>query len=289
MTDTFAAENPRLAPGNNMPPDWAKIVTDAMAEQYAPLAKLTTDKLAAARTLPATVENPADSEKVATAVADLLNMFDEAEAARVKEKREYLEKERAVDGYFGAIKDRLKKAADILHARVHNYNERRRIAEEKRRADELAEANRKAAAAAKAEREAREAAEEAARKAARARKPENIEAHKEAVEQHTEQAESARVETLMAAAAVDEANIATMQKPGAMVGETFDSGLKNTMRQVGYAELVDRDLLDLNALRPYFREADLLAALKAYAKATGHKKPLAGANIGFKADTVIRR
>jgi hypothetical protein len=76
--------------------------------------------------------------------------------------------------------------------------------------------------------------------------------------------------------------------PAEMVRERFDSGVLNTMAQVGYVELVDRDKLDMNKLRPYFKDSELLRALTQYAKATAHKKPMDGAIIEMRADTVIK-
>lgn len=275
-------------PGHNQPPNWAKIVTDAMALQYADLLTTAASLLADAKKLPTEVTTPKDSETVSASVVMMRKRMEEAEKSRVAEKREYLEKERAVDGFFNSIIARLEKGSDILHARVHNYNEKRRIAEETKRRQEFEAAQATERAAAHKLVEERRLADEAAAAASRARKPENIDAHKQVAEQHTDNAESARVDTLMATAAADEARIATMQKPAEMVRERFDSGIINTMAQVGYVEVLDRDKLDMNKLRPYFKEAEILRAVTMYAKATGHKTPMAGAIIEMRADTVIR-
>ena len=83
--------------------------------------------------------------------------------------------------------------------------------------------------------------------------------------------------------------ISTLQKPAEMVRERFDDGVMNTMKMTSYVELLDRDKLGLGVLGPYFREADIVHALKQYGNATGHKKPLAGAIIEMRPHTVIRR
>src|ERR1035437_4588982 len=58
-------------PGHNQPPDWAKIVTDQMARDYAHLETSVAGLLASAAKLPKMVENTADSEKVSIAVKAL--------------------------------------------------------------------------------------------------------------------------------------------------------------------------------------------------------------------------
>jgi len=283
-----AAENPRAIPGSNQAPDYAKRVTDEMAANYAALAGSTTDQLKQAQDLPKAVENPEDSEKLSLAIKAMRDTSSRAEAFRVREKEPFLRGGNAVDQYFKGLMDRLDKGAAILHARVHAYNEKRRLAEEQRRREEFERTTRAARDAADKMAAEQATAREAEAAAARARKAENIEAHEQRAEQHGIAAESARVETLMAAAAADEARIATLQKPAEMVRERFDSGVLNTMAQVGYVELVDRDKLDMNKLRPYFKDSELLRALTQYAKATAHKKPMDGAIIEMRADTVIK-
>ncbi len=92
----------------------------------------------------------------------------------------------------------------------------------------------------------------------------------------------------MAAAAADEARIATLQPPAEQVRERFDSGVLNTMAKKPYVEITDVALLDLNALRPYIKEDALLAALKAWGKVTSHRKTMPGAIVELRAETVIR-
>lgn len=275
-------------PGHNQPPDWAKIVTDQMAIDYANLETSVTALLLNAKSMPLEVLTPEDSEKVSLAVKALRDESVRAESYRETEKQEYLRKGQAVDQFFKAKQARLDKGADILHARVHVYNEKRRIAEETRRRQEYEAAQAIEREAARKLNEERRLADEAAAAAARARKPENIETHQQMAEQHADNAESARVDTLMATAAADEARNATMQKPAEMVRERFDSGVLNTMAKEGYVEITDADQIPLDVLRPYFKDEHLLYALKGYAKKTSYKKPLAGAIIEMRNKTVIK-
>lgn len=293
MTKTTTAERPDTSPieakpGHNIPPDWAKIITEQMTQQYADMLTSTAAMLAGAQAFPKEVADASDSETVSKAVKDMRDASARAEAARVAEKEEHLRKGNAVDQFFKGIMARLDKGADILHARVHAYNERRRIAEEEKRRRELADAQRVAREAQERLLEEQRLRQDAERAAARARKPENIEAHEQRAEQHDVAAESLRVDTLMATAAADDARIAALQPAAEMVRERFDNGVLNTMGQEGYVEITDAEQLDLKVLRPYFKDEHLLYALKAYAKKTGHKKPMAGAIIEMRSKTIIR-
>jgi len=283
-----APDNPRAIPGSNQAPDYAQRVTAEMAANYDTLASSVTAMLAHAKTLPATVESPEDSEKLSKAVKNMGDADDRAEAFRVREKEPYLRGGNAVDQFFKGLQDRLRKGRAILTARVHVYNEKRRIAEENRRLAELQKAREEADAAARKHAAEIAAQHEAEQAAARARRAENIEAHEQKAETHAVNAEGARVEAMIAQTIADDARIAALQKPAEMVRERFDSGILNTMAQVGYVEILDRDKLDMNKLRPYFKDTELLRALGMYAKATSHKKPMDGAIIEMRANTVIR-
>ena len=55
-----------------------------------------------------------------------------------------------------------------------------------------------------------------------------------------------------------------------------------------YVEILDASKLDLDKLRPYLPQEALLKALRAWARITEHKQPMAGAIIEMRADTVYR-
>lgn len=287
---TTATPAPRPAKiGDNNPPDYAKAVADRMAQEYAELANNVASALQNAQTLPKEVTDEEQSRQLSTAIVDLRDIAARAEKIRVVEKEPFLRGGSAVDQFFNGLKDRLDKGAKILTARVHNYNEARRIAEEKRRRAEFEAQQAERRRIEEEERRAAAAAAEAAAAAARARKPENIEAHQERAAELAAQADALSVDRMIAASREEEAMISTLQKPAEMVRERFDDGVLNTMKTEPYVELVDRNLLGLGVLTPYFRETDILYALKQYGKATQHKRPLAGAIIEMRAATVIRR
>jgi hypothetical protein len=60
------------------------------------------------------------------------------------------------------------------------------------------------------------------------------------------------------------------------------------MRQVGYAEIVDKMALDPVALWPFIKEDHALAALKAWAKTSSFKKQMTGAVVEMRDESVIR-
>ena len=283
-----APDNPRAIPGSNQAPDYAQRITAEMAANYDTLASSVTTMLAYAKTLPGIVESPEDSEKLSKAVKDMGDADDRAEAFRVREKEPYLRGGNAVDQFFKGIQDRLRKGRAILTARVHVYNEKRRIAEENRRLAELQKAREEADAAARKHAAEIVAQREAEQSAARARKVENIEAHEQNAEAHAINAGGARVEAMIAQTAADDARIAALQKPAEMVRERFDSGVLNTMAQKPHIEIIDASKLDMTVLRPFIKEEHLLQALKIWGKTTSYKKTMPGAIVEMRAETVIR-
>jgi len=283
-----APENPRAIPGSNQAPDYAQRVTAEMAANYDTLAASVTAMLAHAKTLPGTVESPEDSEQLSKAVKDMGDADDRAEAFRVREKEPYLRGGNAVDQFFKGLQDRLRKGRAILTARVHVYNEKRRIAEENRRLAELQKAREEADAAARKHAAEIAAQHEAEQAAARARKAENIEAHEQNAEAHAVNAEGARVEAMIAQTIADDARIASLQKPAEMVRERFDSGVLNTMAQKPHIEITDKMKLDKEKLWPFLKDADVLKALNGWAKTVAYKQKMDGAVIEIRAETVIR-
>lgn len=284
MTNTDIAER-----GHNSPPDYAKQVTDRMAQEYAELANTVTNRLADAReTVPESVETDADLKIVTDAVVNMRDLTKRVLTIHQAEKEPYLRSGQGVDNFFFAMRDRLDKASQIIGERGNVYN-RRKVAEERARRE------REAAEAARIAREAQEAKDKAAREAvelaeaaARARKPENIERLETAAVDKTLEAQNLQIDTMMAADAASLAHNATLVKSADIARQRFDTGHMSTMKQVGYVEITDTTKLDLETLRPFFTEKELLRVLKAWAKTTGHKRQMAGATIEMRDDTEYR-
>lgn len=305
-----ATDNTRAVVGNNQAPDYAQRVAADMARDYAEISKTVADLLDEARAAPTTVNSDEESGGLSRIVKRLRDTAGRLEAFRTKEKEPYLRGGNAVDQFFGALMakcERQKKtdkggAADILHDRVHNWNERKLAAEKKKREDDAREAQRIAdeAAAITLAEENRLRDEEAARVQAQAdadaaKRPATVAKLEQKAEQHAVAA-SAQVGKVAAAQSMEnaaradlsDAKLAAAAKPSDMVRTRHDDGVLNTMRQVPYVELVDASLLNKDLLWPLLKEDHILMALKAYGKITSHKKPMAGAIIEMRNDTVIR-
>lgn len=282
------AENPLAVAGHNEPPDTGRMVSDQLAESYSKIFGSVTLLLSEARELPGTVDDDITMGNLSSMVKRMDDTAKIIETFRVKEKEPYLRGGSAVDACFNAIKDSLAKASAVLHARVHDYNQRK-LAEERRRREEAAREAARVAQQARLEqerrdREAREA-EEAAR---RARKPENVAIREEAANQATASAGVAKVQTYLAEADEQAAAVAVAKKPADMVRTRHDTGVMTTMAQKPHVAIDDRDKLDKDLLWPFLKEDAILSALKMWAKTKNHKTPMDGATIKMVDATVIK-
>ena len=274
--------------GHNQPPDYAQEVTDRMARDYAEMATNVTAILNEARDMPATVDGEEQLRRFSEVVVRMRDTSARVETTRKSEKEPYLRAGQAVDGFFNSLVERLDKGMKVLSKRVNDYQQHKLAEERERRRIE-------AEATARAEREQREAAakalreaEEARLAAERARKPESIEQKGAVADLAESTASSAAIAAQEAAAAAEAAHIETLRKPSEIVRSRFDEGRLVTMKQVGYAEILDKMALDPVALWPFIKEEAALQALKAWAKTNGFKRPMNGAIVEMRDDTVIR-
>lgn len=290
--------NPRAVVGDNQAPDYAQRVTDQMARDYAALSESAHALLERARQTPRDLEADEDATALGLIVKELRDTFKRADAYRQAEKEPHLRSEQAVDAFFFGIMEKLARrnprdrsqkpgAADILQGRIDDFLERKRIVEEQRRQEE-------AAAAAKAAREAREKAEREAAEAEekrlaaeRARKPENVAARTAEAEAAEQAASTSSVEAAVAAEKAQDAHIATLAKPAEMA-RTRGDGVLLTQARESYTLVVDRALLDKEALWPFFTDAEIEKALRGWAKTHNHNKQMAGAEVGHRRKGVTR-
>lgn len=218
------------------------------------------------------------------------------ESHRVKEKAPFLRGGQAVDSFFMRVIEKVTRqkktdkpgAADIIHARVDSYNQRKLAEEQARRQREREQAEAAERETARKAEAARIAAEEAAKAAERARKPENIAARTDEANTAAQVADQTSVDAAVATLVADDAIAAAAAKPADLVRHRGDTGVMTTMRQEGYAEIVDVMLLDKNALWAFIKTDAIESALKQWARTTGHKQQMSGADIGFRNKTVIR-
>lgn len=274
--------------GHNQPKDATGEIIDRLAADYDQLARNAGLLVASGQQLDVEIANERELEGVSNVVVAMRDAINRADAARKAEKEPYLRGGQAVDGFFAGIAEKLDRARRTLQRRVDDYQNAklRREREQRRLAAEQA-AREEQARRDEAARLAREA-EERRLAAERARKPETIE-EKSAIATAAEQeAATAAVAASTAADAAETARIETLRKSSEVARSRFDEGRLVTMRQVGYAELVDRDKVDMVALRPYFTDAEIAKALRGWAKATGHAKQMPGASIGMRDEAVVR-
>lgn len=302
-----ATTNPRAVIGDNQPPlprqisaeeNFGAVVAAFLADEYAAIVNTADELLVSARALPEGVTDEADVAAYADLIKRLRDTAKRAEAFRAKEKEPYLRGSDAVDGFFFTLIDRLARrssmrhakpgAADVLHARLDAYQQRK-LAEEAERRRVAAEEEARIAREAKAEADRAAAAAEAARLAAdRARKPETI-AEKEAVAEAAEQqASSAKIDAEIAVDRAQAAHVATLAKPADMARTRVDGGPVVTMARENYAIITDAAALDKETLWPFITLDAKEKALRAWAKTTGYAQPMAGAAVGSKPRTAVR-
>lgn len=280
--------NPRAVVGDNRPLDYAEQTLGRLTTDYGELSKTTADLLETARSLGETVENERELEGFSNVIVRLRDTSARAEAIRVDEKNPHLRAGQAIDGFFNSIRERLIKAQAVLQRRVDAYQERKRNAERERLRLEQEQRDREAKEAREREEKAAREAEEKRLAAERARKEETRAAKGAEASVAEQEAAAAAAAASTAAAEAEEARINTLRPSADLVRERFEGGRVVTGQDVGYAELVDRDKVDMNALRPYFTEAEIAKALRGWAKATGHSKQMDGAEIGFRFRAPVR-
>lgn len=288
---------PAPAIGDNAPkkPDPAALAEWLKAE-YAEIVGDITRVNAKARDLPKEITDADQIAPFRELVKDLRDLHKKLEAFRNAEKAPYLRCEQVIDGFFHAEQGRIERRKDtdnagsvnILLGRVDAWNQK--VLAEQKAAREAEERARRAEED-RLRREAEErqrAADEAAAKAARARNADNKAAAAAEAERQRQEADRLRAEEEAARMARIDAQAAAAAKPADMTRQHLDGGGVNTMKQVPYVELVDRDQLDWPKLVPHFKDDHILMAIKSWAKSTGHKVKMAGAIVEMRNKTDLR-
>lgn len=293
MSDIFATKE--AAAGQNIP-DYAQEETGRLEREHAALSQSLTDALNEARGLPATCDTEDQLSEFARVIKNLRDLNGRIEKVRVGEKEPHLRRGTAVDAFFGTMLGKLFRknkndkagAADVLQARVNDYQQRKEAEERRRREEE------ERAARAEAKRIADEAAERAriaqeeAERAARARKQENKDAAREAADAAAAEARRLQDEAEVARQKAQEATAAAAAAPADLVRTRTDSGHTVTAKQVPYVEIVDEMKLDKERLWAFVKSDAKLHALKEWSKATQYKQKMDGAVIEMRSQAVIR-
>lgn len=274
--------------GDNKP---ALITADQLAIDFAYLEQAIAKALAVAADAPSVIEDDDDIEACREAVKALMAEHKRAEALRVDVKAPYLDAERVVDSYFAALKKRLADCQAKIESAAKRYLDKKAVAERERREAEARaarDAERKAQeareAAERAAAEERRKADDAARAAAKADADKRAEAERAAhaaraeAEAREAQAKAARQAELSAAATATQAERSADEKPADLARTRVGDGMA-TLQQYWDFKIEAYADIDLEALRPYFAEADVEKAIRRYVAINKDSKPLRGVSI----------
>lgn len=252
--------------GHNMPPDPITILRNDLAEKAVGLIMRRKEIEARLPHVPERIDDDETAGKVADFIKVAMAAHKAAEGMRVAEKEPHLAAGRAVDGFFKSeLTDPLEKVKKALEPRLTDYQ--RRKAEEERRLR------------LEAERVAREEADRRAREAAAAAASMQTEADLPAAIAAEEQAHIAQAD-------VAQAERASGAKSAELSRARGEYGAVASLRETWVGEIVDRDKLDLERLRPYLPLDGLQKAVNGAVKAG--IRDLAGARIHLQATSVVR-
>lgn len=304
MSDEIS--DPRLQLGANMPPlaesisafegDFASLTTEFLDGKHGKHAAAVAALLEEARGLPNPIDDDATKAKYTGVIKRLRDQAKIIDGIHGAEKQPYLRGGQAVDQFCFGLIDKLARrdkkakagAADVLLARLTDYDNRKLAEEQARRAREAEAA---LAAARQAQAEAAEQArkaEEARQAAERARAPTKIAEKAVVAEQAEQAADAAKVEAVVVTEQARAAHVATLATAADIMRTRGDDGTLSTMAKEPFAEIVDRDLLDKAQLWPFIPLDALQKALNAWAKIHDHNRQMPGANIGRRNKSVVR-
>lgn len=285
--------------GHNEAPDYAKVEVERLQSEYAEHIKAGDELIAAANEI-TKISNDDDKAVVVDLIKRIRDLKKRLEGVHELEKMPHYRRGQGVDNFFFGMIDKLLKRAkpnkpgegDRLGDLLTAYDARKLAEEQERRRKEAAEAARKEREAQLERERIEREAEEARLAAERARKPETQAAKIEVAQQVEQQASAARIEETIAAQEAERAHVETLAKPADILRTRTEAGTLSTMAQEPFAEIVDRNKLDLEKLRPYFAAADLQKALNGYARAQAYSDDpsvqIAGARFGKRAKSVVR-
>lgn len=268
MTQTDDSWNDALpSPKHNKPPAdllLGDALRERLDEENLGLWMRSEQLLAAATRIPA-IEDEETAQKAGDFIKQLLAVSKAAEAARVKEKENYLEGGRQVDGWFKRIADPIAKAKRTVEANLTAFLRRKADAERRERERLEAEARERA----RLELEAANFAAAFAR----------TEAELNEAVQKEQAARQAEADAAKAANRANETNAKLSQTRGEL-------GSLSLLRTSWIFSELDRDELDLETLRKHIPIDALEKAVRSFIKAGGRE--LAGVRIHETTDAIVR-
>lgn len=228
----------------------AELMREWLSEEIEPLIRRRDELLGSCQRAPAAIEDETTSGKVADLTKLISACIKNAEADRVSRKEPFLEGGRIVDGLYKQITEPLTKSKTEVERKLTLW-QRQKAEEERRRREE--EARRQAEEAERARRIAAEAE-------AKLRTERDVEAAI-AAEEAARQREADAVAARRAAEA----------KPAELSRERSDLGAVASLRRFWDWTDLDRDQIDLEALRPHLPLDAIEKAVRSYIKAGGYE------------------
>jgi len=287
--------------GHNAGPENEHPIVGRLKDKYIPQLTRFQELMDSFDRAPKEAEDEKTAGDFATFIKQINVAVKESEELRTAEKAPYAESGKAVDVFFKMISEPLKECKELLNSRLSKFQKKKADAERARRVAEEAKAREEAQAAANAAAEA-EAAKKAAEDAALAAKAAeaavedeadvdsaiaSTEAAAEAKRAADEAVEAANVAAEEAAKAADKAEASAEAGHADMGRVRSESGVTAASKKSFTGKITDLPNLDLEALRPYLKFAELERAVKEYAKKT-NGQALKGAEIEEKYTTMVR-
>lgn len=246
--------------GDNNPPSDMEILQERITENNKPLMDKIEVTLAAAREMPRVIVDDEKAGEFADTIKEITGLMKTLESTRVAEKEPYLALTRAVDGHFKVPSSKLETAKKWLNEPLTTYQQEKATAERIRRENEAAALRKKA--------------DEDAAAAAALEKSNPVAANIGMVQAVVTEQQAQHVQQSVTA------------KASELTNSRGNSGALASLRTRVVGEVISRQQLDLNALRPYFTEDSLQKALNAAISAG--VREIGGARIFEKTETVVR-
>ena len=243
----------------------ADTMREYLGEEIAALTARKAELLASVGRAPATIGDENTAGKIADLVKLIAACIKNAEADRVARKEPFLEGGRVIDGVFRGITEPLLRAKTDVERRLTLW-QREKAEAERRRREEVARQERE-----EAERQ-RLAAEQAERKAR--------------TEADIDQAISADALAQQRKADAIAAQRAAEAKPAELSRERSDYGAVASLRRFWDFTDLDRETVDLEALRSHLPLDAIEKAIRSYVRAGGRE--LRGARIFENTATSVR-
>lgn len=248
--------------GHNNPPSQVELIQQGLLDRHAKLITRKDDLLAAFERTPETIADEETAKKIGDFIDQFTAACKVADSTREAEKEPYLSGCRAVDGWFKAITEPMTRTKATLNARLKVFLDRKAAAERERLKQLELEKLREAEAARRKEAEAAEAA-------ALAAETNDVKLADQAVATAVVAADTAKVAEAQAIAA----GAAADAKPAEHSRIRGDLGSVKSLKLVWKHRDLDKDIVDLEKLRPFLKTEHLDMAIRAYIAAN---KPTSG-------------